>query len=596
MMKFKYKDQLISTEILESHIVDIIYVIVFSILMLFLFLTNCIYPFDRHYTYSSESRALLDINYPPLFITILFLILVAILFSTWIYLSPKSIRLVMIFVGFFIHFLPILSQMQIYSTDSSYHLGILRRLISGENISIHDQFTYPLLTFYYLMYLISVFIGISPYIIILLVPPFLCYLLSIPLGDRIVRNTKEWNAKVLLGFLYYCFPFTFGIGNLKFISSPYTILIGLFSLLIFFYPFNNMKNIIMGLIISIIGVLMHIHGIIFFFILFIFVLYEGLKSHKWVLKFVIEAIILVISVSFFIIVKSPELIYSITDLLSLIFGANTSLILDRIVSWFSKDDGGFFGRLLLPKLESGGIFALWYLFQMFMYVGFVIFSIYNILKFLLKKDDILYPNNEIISFTTIYSYIIIILGMFFTIGLFYAFNLHFWRFMLFSIPISLYIIVQSLNFLISKFNKVIITAILFLILVISPLVICIHFTPYQENEIQLVDYIDYYSTTENFDLVVTSSRMYKLIWSEKSGSYDVRYWGNELWSADNINAHIRWLNVDNILFLITPEGLAYEYQFHNVNILEKIALIDQYYNSNLIYDAEYNTYFWHVYL
>ncbi len=559
---------------------DIVLFLFIMVIILVISFTKIFYPFNYYFGYNRELVELY-IHTPPIYVTVLICLLISLIFILWIILSPSKIRFIIPFYGLILRFIGSLSQNTFYTSDSIFHLGIILKLNDPLVIPLNKIIHYPFLLFHRFFMIISK--PFSAYNFLLYCFPTLVFLMYVPLGDKLIQQYKEWKLKVLVGFLYYSFPFVLAQ---KYNITPYSFLIGEISLIFYLFPLDSRKKKIIGLIISIIASLTHIHGIFALLVYGLLIISEK-KNRHYKKRTKINFIIFSSLIFFYLIIVFFK--YQIINLIKDHIKNNFGIMLQFIIQSITRD-GGYLSYLFIPKIAEGGIYAIWYIIQLIIFFSFLYIGTYYSLKFGCYKDDKSENNFETDkqrSLVRIYSIIIAEYSTWILIGLFYDYFSQLFRVLFFVMQIGFFVIIYALRNWIIKIHKSIIYVFIFILMFTSPLLIYNQYTPYSDSELELVSWInDYNNSTEYPVVILTHRHLYKLIWALGDNDLRVYDWPKTFWSLniqDYALFHLNEMSNETIteyslLIVFSSRIIAYELQFNSINITTKMDELRYYYD------------------
>jgi len=581
---------------------DFIFLLVFIILIIFLILTDLIYPFNRYYAYDENIAKIIQKDFPPFWITIIFLIISACFFIFWIIYSKENLNIILILCGFFLSLLGPLSIGKIYSTDAIYNLGIINRLTKRDIIfpPPKKKIHYPGLMFHYILLPFTTIL--SSYNAMLYIAPILIFFLSVPLGNKLINMPKKFKNKLIIGIIYFCFPF---VSGQKYNSTPYALLISIYSLFIFFLISKQKNYLYYCFFLAIVGSLVHIHGVFMFFLLLIPILRKRINNitRYYIYQFLLPLIFIIPYIS---ILFSNNIYFRNESLYDYLMRFDNNLI--SYLLYTITKPGGFLSKDFLPKISSGGLFSVWYMIQFLLFLIFLILFLYILIKIIKIITQKFYISQKYFSkkgefniFLEIFSitYNIIILLI---ISLFFSYNFQLWRFMDILLFLELFLIlnIEKVESKDKKIKKIIekikrikikyIYASIFIFLFISPLIIYYQFTPYNESEKEMVEWTkDYYLQSSDNIIIFTDGATYKLFWAlAPELDEDLYEWERDFWLTQDISfidyfkRKIDQVNL-TILLTITPRRIAWEAQFNNVNLVQRISLVINKYSTKLVY-------------
>lgn len=569
---------------------DIIFLFVSIGFVITIYFTKFFYPFNRYSSYSDEAAALVSSNVPPFIYTVLMLLLLALIFTCWSFLSVNKIRFIIPFFGFILCLMGPFAQNTFYSTDSLYQVGVILRLSDLASIPPIKIFHYTGLLYHRIFYVPSLLF--TAFNTILYIAPILIFMLQIPLGDKLIKLSDNWKIKTLIGFSYYSFPLVL---SQKFSTTPYSLLIGLVSLLLFLVPFETKKKKLAAIIISIVCIFVHIHGVIVFFIIILYLTtHLGKKSRKFktILNFSVFSVILI---PYFLVLILQEQIDSYIR--ANLYGLEDYTTIQEVFRSLTYK-GGYLTVEVLPKILEGGGFAIWYIIQILIFIVIAGCGIYFTIRrrYQVKKDkktvDKLEDKGENEKEETkdlleAYGSITAQFSISILIGLFVGTNLHLFRLQYFTLLIGPFLFIYLLMKYIIRIPRYAFLTILFVYLSASPLIIYNQYTPYQESEFELIEWVNnYYYESNETVVVITHQHLFKLMWVLVNENVTCLQWGINFWRFELLENDVFFLkNQDNsslapynILIVFSSRIIAQEYQFNNVTITSKIDDVRNYYN------------------
>ncbi|KKL95283.1 hypothetical protein LCGC14_1856180 [marine sediment metagenome] len=569
---------------------DLIFFICFIILLIILISSDLIYPFSRYLAYRKDAADIIPYYFPPIWITIVFLITGALLFISWSFYSKKNIKIILILSGLFLVLIGPLSIGKIFNSDAIYHVGIINRILNNMPIPFEKIIHYPGLVFHYLMLPFSILF--TPYNAILYVAPIISFIVSIPLGNRLIKIPKDFKNKLTIGILYFWSGPIFSSQKLN--STPYALLISIYSLLIFFLLSEKRYKFCYSFFLAVIGSLVHIHGIFMFIILFSALVRKRFKDNK---KYYISQILtsILYMIPFLMLVFSKDIIIKNHSLYEYGIALDNKII--TFVLYTLSKPGGYLSEFFLPKILPRDLFSLYYIGQLVLFFIFLILVFIKFFKVIYQKVHISYTSffdktkdYDLLPLISSISYHLIILMI---LGLFFSYNLQLWRFFDILILIGFLLLLYKFYPIIKKIKIRYIYILTFVFIVFSPIIAYNQYTPYNENEEKLVQWsLDYYEQSNESTYLFMDRTTYKLFWAlAPELERDLYQWESYFWLTYNYSLYeyFDWQKDLNLLIILTPKNLAREAQFNNVNLTEKInQIIDEYSTKWLYIDDEGN--------
>lgn len=565
--------------------------VIFIILFFLMTITKLVWPFNTLELYSNSVKSDLifnqysDLNMKFIF-SILYFVAIGIIVSLALNFNQNrnnnySLLFWVLSLGFFFRLIGSFSQNIVYTSDGMIHVGIITEIYEDFNTrNSNSLIPYTLEFFHRLLAIFSSFLGISPYLILLYFLPIIISLIYgisyILIAKKFEMETHKHQKVILVGVLLFCFPFS---GVMKFSLTPFALLISLFTLLIALSPYDSILSKSGALFCVLFASFSHVHGLIFVPACFLLFFLFNVKKNS--LKAVTLIIVTTFSVYLLIYLGNPYSNPIIYNFLQMIFGNSLG-----IISYFIGSSNGELERTFIPKITAGGIYGIWYLIQLILFFLYFIAFIYKIYYYMIKyelKDDLTtYQQFELsISILGVY------LSTLSFYGLFYGGVTEIWRLSYFTMILGLLIYGNTLvNLYIAIFNskrflkigfrlnvnimryKNMLAIISILVMVSSfPILAYYHYSPYNENEISAVEWLEDYINKEGNNIRFFSSQSFRKL-----------FYG--LTTLNNVYSNFNNVMVNTPRNLVwTAEYALWELQFHDKNIT---SLIKSWENDNLL--------------
>ena len=251
----------------------------------------------------------------------------------------------------------------------------------------------------------------------------------------------------------------------------------------------------------------------------------------------------------------------------------------------------YLSNLFLININSSDVVSAWRLGQLSLSFIFILSLIFTFIKIIRQKKEISLPSffenkkdHNLLPLILSISYHLIVLLIF---ALFFNYNIQLWRLFDFLIPIGFFLLIYRLYPTIKKIKIKYIYITVLIFLSFTPLIVYYQYTPYNETEEKLLEISkDYYSQSNENLYLFTDRTTYKLFWALAPDlEEDLYQWERSFWLQDEISFY-SYFNVQNnltILLIITIRRIAWETQFNDVNLMEKVNQIIDEYSTEWIY-------------
>jgi hypothetical protein len=390
------------------------------------------------------------------------------------------------------------------------------------------------------------------------------FLLYVPLGDKVISLMKTNKEKLATGYLYYLFPFVFA---LKYNITPYSMLIGIFSLYLFILPLNTKKKLLYGYLLAIIGFLIHIHGVLLVIIII------G-KTISYSMKNIEAKIKIEMYFFYFLVIIYLSLIAIYNSQFDIIhnFIVQNSFAKFSISKLLSTD--GELMKLFIPKIHAGGLFRYWYLIQLFIFTGLCFICFYWIYKVFVRKTTKIGVTLALWIQFLFQSLTIL------TLSLVYGWGTQLWRINYFTTLISPFVLISTFKRKINNSNDKIFYLGIFMMLFFSPYVIYYQLDVIDDNQISAALWIDEEYKHQETPIVTFSDLEFSKIAYAYVENVNPIIWKG-FWKSNNLSDYLNsnWAfrsfeKPYSMLLVISTESVAWELQFENVLIWDKISEID----------------------
>ncbi len=524
----------------------------------FLSLTKLVYPFNMLFEdFSDVFLSFFDIKITVVRIfTILYylfsslLLVISFFFSN----SKKDEVFFTLLIIFSIRILGSLSQNMIYHNDDIVHVGIISNIINnnfdGTTWNGDPAINYSFLLLHRFLALFGIIFNIKPMAIVLYIFPVVAMIFQYPLLVKF-RNLVENKYKFFfVSIATFCFPFA---DRLWFGLTPYLFLTFLFATLISLYPFETKKSIIFALLITIIALSIHIHGFLFIPLFAFLYIDSHLDSNKK------RIFLLGIFISiFFAAIAFLFLIYSIVEISELSPIYEILFKLTRPI--------GDWALLYLPKISAGGLYLFWYLIQLLFVIAVLVSSCFLIYHLCKEKNNLISIKERMLF---LFSSLSIFFSVIFFWSLFLSYSIRLSRFYFFIIITGIYVLIETIDLVFFKLNKnerikpffnhfirlynkqgkkvkIYLFFGFFILILLIQFVAYYQFVPYNNYEIEAIEWIDDNIVMQDDFALLTSLSFAKLCFGIKDIK-KVVVW-EHYWEKHVNDTNLKILNITSKVF------------------------------------------------